>query len=371
MNILVLNWRDIVHPQAGGAEIHFTEIFRRLVNRGHSVTLLTTKFYRSPKHEIVNGIEIFRLANNFFFNWQAPFLIKKLMKKKQFHCIIDDVNKLPFFSSKWFSSKPVGALFHHLFGHTIFEETSKPFGLYIYTMERLFGWGYRSVPCCAVSESTARELIDLGVPAENMDIIENSVDSDHFSPDPSIKKENATLLYVGRLKRYKRIDLIFEAMQILIKKGQTVSFVIAGSGDDLPYLVRRTKELKIQEHVVFKGRVSEEEKIDLLRRATIFVNPSLKEGWGITNIEASACGTAVIANNAPGLRDSVDHGKTGLLFKENDPHSLACCIEEVLNDSSKRISFQRQGRDWALKFSWDDSAERMERWIEKIVTQKV
>jgi glycosyltransferase involved in cell wall biosynthesis len=104
----------------------------------------------------------------------------------------------------------------------------------------------------------------------------------------------------------------------------------------------------------------------LLQRATLFVNPSHKEGWGITNIEANACGTAVVANDAPGLRDSVLHGKTGLIYKSNDRDDLSRCIDDLLKDPARRESLEREGREWALSFSWDSSAAKVEEWLDQV-----
>ncbi|KMQ52027.1 Glycosyl transferase [Chitinispirillum alkaliphilum] len=370
MNILILNWRDIQHPEAGGAEIHLTEIFSRLAAKGHTVTLLTTRFRESRPFETHKGIEVRRVAGNSLFNIQAPLLIRKVLKQRPIDCIIDDVNKLPFFSNRWFPSIPTGAIFHHLFGKSIYDITNKPVGTYVYAMERLFGIGYRNVQCCAVSKSTADELISLGIASKNMTVIENSVDTDHLSPDSGVQKQDNLLLYVGRLKRYKRVDLVFEAMRILGERGLDLRFVIAGAGDDEGFLKKRCRELGLEERVTFRGLVTEEEKLNLLRSASMFLNTSLKEGWGITNIEAAACGTAVVANDAPGLRDSVLHEKTGILFKENDANSLAESIFEIYSNPQKRQSFQSEGRKWAQKFSWDNSTERIEKWIEKIVSEK-
>ncbi len=363
MNILVLNWRDIKHPDAGGAEVHFTELFKRLVKKGHTVTLLTTRFKHSQPEDNQDGIEVLRWGHTYTFNWEAPFLIRKLLKKRIYDCIIDDVNKLPFFTPLWFPHQKSGAFFHHLFGKTVFGLAAFPMAAFVYLMEKIYPVAYRKVPCCTVSKSTASELIKLGFPEKKLSIIENSVDTNYYFPEPSVKREKDLLLYTGRLKRYKRVDIIFDAMSVLDRSGLKVRLVIAGSGDDLNRLQTRAKELGLEKRIEFAGFVSEEKKIELFRKAALFVNTSEKEGWGITNVEAAACETPVVANNAPGLRDSVLDGQTGLLYKENDEYSLAECIEKLLKDNDMRNRFGTQGRQWALKFSWDSSAEKVEQWL--------
>ena len=98
MNILVLNWRDMKHPEAGGAEVHFQELFRRLVKKGHSVTLLTTRFRGAAREDVQDGIRVCRWGHTYTFNWEAPLLIARLLRKQRFDCIVDDVNKIPFFT---------------------------------------------------------------------------------------------------------------------------------------------------------------------------------------------------------------------------------------------------------------------------------
>jgi glycosyltransferase involved in cell wall biosynthesis len=370
MNILVLNWRDMRHPEAGGAEVHFQELFSRFAESGHRVILLTTRFKGSAAEDRQGGITVYRWAHTYLFNWEAPFLIRRVLKRHRIDCIIDDVNKLPFFTPKWFPGIPCGVIFHHLFGATVFGLALYPLALYVLFLERLSAWGYKRTPCCTVSQSTAGELVESGFSPEAITIIENSVDTDRYSPDPSVVKEECLLLYAGRLKKYKNVELVLDAVSAMNQSGRRVRFVVAGAGDDEKDLKAQAKRLGIEQCVEFRGYVTESEKISLYRRASVFVNPSRKEGWGITNIEAGACGTAVVANDVPGLRDSVKNRETGLLYRENDCVDCVRCITEILDNKALRTKCEQGGRRWALHFSWDESFKRMETWIEKAVCAK-
>ncbi|MDR2692985.1 MAG: glycosyltransferase family 4 protein [Chitinispirillales bacterium] len=367
MNILILNWRDMQHPEAGGAEVHLFEIFSRLVAAGgHNVTLLTTRFKGCEQRTVYRGIEVLRYGNNFIFDRQAPSFVKKLLKDRRFDCIVDDVNKLPFYSNKRFPGIPCCAFFHHLFGRTVFQLTNFPMALYVYLTEKRYGRNYGKAPCCAVSRSTADELLKQGVDAAGLTVIENGIDVDRYCPDESVKREDDLLFCVGRVKRYKRVDNILSAMGILRESGRALRLVVAGTGDDLPRLKRRAAELGLAGAVDFAGFVDEDRKIEYLRRAALFVNASEKEGWGITNIEASACALPVVANDAPGLRDSVVDNETGLLYKSNDIASLAESLKRLLDHRELRERFGARGRRWAENFSWDVSAGKVEEWLRKI-----
>ena len=359
MNILVLNWRDSKHPQAGGAEVHFHEIFKRFVKNGHRVFLLATRWPGSSKEDEQDGITVYRWGHTYLFNWEAPFLVKKVLGRHLIDCIIDDVNKLPFFSPQWFPKRKCGVIFHHLFGATVFELTAYPLARYVQCMERLSAKAYRNTPCCTVSQSTAGELIERGFPKDGIRIIPNSVDTDLYSPDSSVAKEPDLLVYTGRLKKYKNIEIVLDAVRRLSRNGKRLRLAIAGAGDHEKNLTTYSRALGVDGQIQFLGFVDEAIKIDLYRRAVAFVNPSLKEGWGITSIEAGACGTAVIANDAPGLRDSVRNNETGLLYKENDCNDLVRCLEIVIGDKALRENFERAGRLHAQMYSWDQSARTM------------
>jgi len=370
VNILALNWRDMEHPEAGGAEVHFAELFGRLADKGYKVTLLTTRFKGCSERAVYRGIEILRRGNNYIFNWEAPSLIRALLRERRFDCIIDDVNKLPFYSNRWFPRIPCGVFFHHLFGRTVFRVAGPLTGAYVYAAEKFYARAYGNVLCCAVSPSTAGELVKQGLDRKRLTVIENGIDTDRYCPDSSTARDDSLLLYVGRLKKYKRVDAVLEAMSIIEKNGRALRLAVVGTGDDLPRLKKKTRRLGLEGRVDFVGFADEGEKIGLLRKAAVFVNPSEKEGWGITNIEAAACGTPVVANNAPGLRDSVIDNETGLLYDENDVSSLASSIQKLLGDGRLRERFGINGRAWAEKFSWDASARRVEDWLLKIVSEK-
>ncbi len=366
MNILVLNWRDIRHPEAGGAEVHFHELFERLVARGHTVYLLTTRYPGSTPLEEINGVTVYRWGHTLTFNWEAPVFIRYLKKRHRFDVIIDDVNKIPFFTPKWYPSENCGVFFHHLFGRTVFELAAPPLAAYVLLLEKLSPWGYRGVPCCTVSKSTADELVHHGFERHNITVIENSVDTDIYKPAHSIKKDENLILYAGRLKRYKNVSALLTAVKMLRDSNLPVRLAIAGSGDDESRLRAQAGELGLSEHVRFVGFVDRGAQVDLYRRASVYVNPSYKEGWGITNIEANACGTAVVANDAPGLRDSVINDKTGLLYKTNNVESMADAIRTLITTPRKRKMLEKGGREWAQTFSWAGSADKVEKWLKQI-----
>ena len=136
---------------------------------------------------------------------------------------------------------------------------------------------------------------------------------------------------------------------------------------ELWYVPQLEPLVNIKDRVDFMGFVSEQEKIDMLRKSHVVVNPSSKEGWGVTVIEANACGAPVIASDVPGLRDAVVDGETGFLVPYGDIDGFARGIIQVLSDEALRATLSRQAIDWAKRFNWDDSGDAILKVIDKLV----
>ncbi len=373
-NILLVNWRDIDHPEAGGAEVHAHEIFRRLAEMGHRLSFLTAAWPGCEPKARIDGIDIRRVGRNLTFNYTAARLLRGELADQGFDILVEDVNKIPF-CGPWVSKLPRLILFHHLFGPTIFREASPPVAAYVYLWERMIPFIYRKEHVQAVSVDTAEELIGMGFDRKKIRIVYNGVDSGLYTPPSgeSELSEEPYILYMGRVKRYKRLDLILEAFAIAARSGLNlrVRLVFAGGGDDYPRLEKRAAALGIASRCTFSGRVSEEEKIKLLRRALVVANPSPKEGWGITNMEAAACGTPVVASRSPGLRESVRDGVSGFLFEPGDVEGFAGRLLAVAGDRQLRSKLGAGAREFALQFNWDKSAEQTLEYISDIVEKRV
>ena len=119
-----------------------------------------------------------------------------------------------------------------------------------------------------------------------------------------------------------------------------------------------TVTMGLDKIIRFTGKVTEEEKILLLQQAWVFVNPSLIEGWGITTIEANACGTPVIASNVPGLRDAVQNRHSGILVPYGKADEFGVEIIRMIKSKKIRQSMEIDAIKWATKFDWDISAKK-------------
>lgn len=365
MRILVLNWLDRENPQAGGAEIHLHEIFGRLVRRGHRVSLLASGWRGAPPRTELDGIQVHRAGSRYTFSLAAPRYFADALRAEPFDVVVEDLNKVPLFTPLWIR-RPIVLLVHHLFGRVAFQEASLPLATATWLLERPIPRIYRRLPAIAVSESTRDDLVRRGLRRERIEVIPNGVDLEFYSPDPAVRRyPEPTALYLGRLKRYKRVDLLIRAAALLRGEGLGLRVLIAGQGDDQVALLRLRDRLGLGDVVQFLGFVSQEEKRELMRRTWVHVLTSVKEGWGITNVEAAACGTPTVASDSPGLRDSVIHEETGFLAPHGDVPALARRIGQILRDPALRDRMGAAARRFAEGFSWDEAARRVEGHLQR------
>lgn len=120
MKILVINWQDIRNPFGGGAEVHMHEIFKRITAMGHDVTIFACSHPELASSEIVDGIKIIRKGSRNLFNFIVPWEYKRCLSKQNYDIIIDDINKIPFFTPL-FVKEPLLAISHHFFRRKYFQ----------------------------------------------------------------------------------------------------------------------------------------------------------------------------------------------------------------------------------------------------------
>jgi glycosyltransferase involved in cell wall biosynthesis len=367
MNVLLVNWQDLENPQAGGAEIHLFEIFTRLANRGHRVRLVCSGWAGALATARIGEIDVHRCGRRNSFALLGRGAVRRAIRRERPDVVVEDINKLPLFLSGM-TDLPVCGLVPHLFGETAFQEAPWPIAAAVWMAERPLARAYGRAAFHAISESTRDDLVARGVAADRIRVIHPGVDSARFSPSASEPhSEHPRFLYVGRLKRYKGIGLAIRALAEARRTRPDLRLDVAGSGDHRPELQRLAAELDQESAVAFHDFVSEDRKVSLLRRAWANLFPSPKEGWGITVVEAAACGTPSIASDSPGLRDSVRHGETGYLVPHGDVNALAARMLELAGDPTLVARLGGAARRFAERLTWERSAAETERHLVDII----
>ncbi len=361
--ILILNWRDTKHSWAGGAEVYVHEIAKSWVKEGKEVIIFCGNDKSNPRHETIEGVKIIRRGGHYtVYLWAVIYYLFSL--GRWCDVIVESENGIPFFS-QLYSNKPVFLLIHHVHQDVFREHLKFPFSKIAMFIERyLMPSIYRGGRVITVSESTKNDLVKLGLAEiEDIEIVNPGVKISKYKNT----KETSypSFIYIGRLKRYKNIDIAIMAFSKILKKYNNAQLTIVGKGEMLTELKDLVNKLNIRKSVIFTGHVDEYEKAALLSRSWIALQPSSFEGWGITVIEANALGTPVIASRVAGLKDSVVDLQTGLLVEVKDTEAWATAMMDLVEDNDKRSKLAKKAKKWSENFKWHSSAKLFLDSIEK------
>ena len=369
MRILLVNWNDRENPHAGGAEIHLHELFGRLAGWGHQVDLIASGWPGGAPDAQLDGIRVRRFGGRHSFALLGRGAVRRALAERPYDVLVEDVNKLPLFLPT-LTRLPFVAIVPHLFGTTAFAEANWPMATVVWAAERALPLVYRRAAFHAISDSTRDDLVARGIPRQRIEVVYPGVDATWYCPDAkTARADRPTFLYVGRLKRYKGVEIALRALSLARRTRPDLTLEVAGQGDDRPRLEQVARGLGLGEAVRFLGFVTEEEKRRLLRRAWAVVFPSPKEGWGISNVEAAACGTPALASDSPGLRESVRDGQTGYLVPHGDAGALAERMLAVAADPGLVARLGRAARVFAEGLSWEAAARATEAQIQRVIAQ--
>ena len=358
-NLLAVNFRDPAHPEAGGAELHLEEILLEGVRRGAQVTWLASGFPGGAPESEHRGIRVVRRGTWWNFNLIAPGVLRREFSGPDGpDLVIEDINKAPCFLAQA-TAAPVAVIVPHLFGAAAYQEANPLVASYVVLLERFIPGAYRRSRFVVISESTRDDLVERGVPRAAITVVHCGLDHDRYRLDAAVAKAaRPTLVFVGRLRRYKGLDWVLRALPRVLERVPDARLEIVGDGPWQPALVKQAAAYGVAHAVEFCGFLPFADKVRRMQAAWAVVQPSPKEGWGLTVVEAGACGTAVVAADSPGLRDSVRRDETGLLVRYGDDAALAAALVRVLTESALREQLAAAGVKWAAGFRWDECARR-------------
>lgn len=352
--LLVLNWRDVRHSEAGGAETYAHEVSRRWAAAGAQVTWLTARDAGQSRRETIDGIDVRRAGGAIsVYIWAA---LRLLRLRGHVDAVLDCQNGIPFFAPLTVGARlPVVQLVHHV--HQ--DQFDARFGRFAATVGRLLEGPvarhvYAGRPTVAVSVSTRQEIRRRLRFRGAIAVVPNG------APPPEVRQgraERPTLAVVTRLVEHKRLDLLLHAVAVALPKVPDLRVDVVGGGPDLSALSRTAVELGIGADVTFHGRLPDAERDAVLGSAWLTSSTSDGEGWGCSILEAASAGIPCLARHVPGVRDSVLDGRTGWLVGpgEDLAAALVRAVTEV-SDADHATWMATQCRAWARCFDWDRSA---------------
>jgi len=357
MRILWFNWRDIKHPEAGGAEVLTHEVMRRFVQRGHEMTLFCPKVGGRPSEEEIDGVNIVREGGKYTVYGRGRSYFKR--HRDRYDLIIDEVNPRPFLNPGTLDGKPTLVLFHQMIREEWFYEMPFPFSYFCNFYENRWLSPYRQTLTLTVSASSKKDLEEIGF--KKVKVIPMGISTEPLN-EIGQKEDNPTIAFIGRLKRHKLPDHAIKAFLIIKKDIPSAKMWIIGDG----YMLNELEQLSNND-VTFFGHVENQVKYDLLSRAHLILVPSMREGWGLIVTESNAMGTPVVAYDVNGLRDSVLDGRNGILVKDKTPECLAKNALKLLTDKEMLHRFCVNALEYSRQFSWDKTVDYFSTQIDDLL----
>lgn len=349
--------------------MHLHHILKGAVQAGWEVDLVCAGYAGAPDRDTIDGINIFRKGHWSVANFVLPGVVRRLLKEKTYDLLVEDINKIPFYTPLYKGKVPMVAIVPHLFGTTVYRETNPLTATYVYGAESLIPRIYGDVDFEVISPSTKDDLVDRGMNPDRIKTIYCGLDHQKFTlQNPPPRSETPLVVTWSRLRKYKSIEVAIKAFARIHAELPEARMLIMGRGPDEDRLRRLTTSMGLDQVIEFKGFMQWEELVSILHRCHVFLNPSPKEGWGLTVVEANQCGLPVVASDRPGLRDSVRHGETGALVPYGDDAAFAREALFLLRDPDLWQKRSAACRTWAASFSWSQCAAQSLELFENVAS---
>lgn len=359
MNILIYNWRDIQNPSAGGAEVVLHEIAKRLAN-DHNVTLYTSAFSGCENSTVIDGVKVVREGGKFGVYYKAYKTYKNKFKGNV-DVIVDAVNTIPFLTPKYVS-EPVVSFIFQMTKDVYYEVFPYPIAYLANYIESVLFSFYKNCNTVVMSQSICEELIENGFHKELLHVVEPGIDHEK-GLGAGTKTDYPTIIYMNRIVEYKKPDHAVKAFAKIRDKIPEARLILCGFRGNYKFedtVKKLIHELDISDSVDIKGFVSGAEKRDLLKSSWVHILPSIREGWGLSISEASACGTPTAGYDTVGVRDSVQDGVTGLLAPKGNVDILASNLNELIIDHDMREKMGKLALEKTKQLTWDKSTKQFE-----------
>ena len=353
--------------RSGGVQEHVLAQAAELSRRGHKLRIIT------PKPHRLNGVlppDVLFVGNSRTVKAAKTSLelgistlrdeVDDLLKNEKFDLLHVHEPEIPMVGAQIISKAhcPVVATFHALHPET-------PMGRTIETIRIPFSKSIFGRLNAMTAVSTAAALFVQQRTKKPIIIIPNGVDVSKYRQPRQVAKV-PTILYIGRLEKRKGIRYLLKAFGLLQQVQPTSQLIIAGDGDLRSSLEQYVVNNGIR-NVVFKGFVSEAEKIQLLSRATVFCSPALYgESFGIVLLEAMAAGVPIVAGDNPGYSSVlVDHGKLSLV-NPRDSQDFARRLDIFLHDQALRQVWLDWATDYVEQFTYDKIVDQYEQLYQQL-----
>jgi glycosyltransferase involved in cell wall biosynthesis len=348
LHVLVLADRDWKHNDTGGNGANLWAQISRWVAAGTRVTVVAGEYPGGQRVEHFGpNLVVHRMGTRATVFPRAMVAVLRGVGRDA-DVVLEVINGITFLTPLWLR-KPRVAMIHHVHRDLFMQEFPRTGALLFRLLEswplRLF---YRRTPFVTISDAARDDLVREGIPRENITVEYLGVEPEGFEPvEPA---PDPRLIFVGRLKAYKRVELLLDVLEGL----PGVALDVVGEGDHRPDIEAEIARRGLGDRVFMHGYVDGARKAELYGRAWVNVTASASEGWSLTVMEAALCATPSAALAVGGLTESIVDGETGYLAR--DVPELTERVRGLLDDAGLRERLGQAAERRARSFTWDRSA---------------
>lgn len=361
---------DGVYPYfMGGKEKRLHELSTRLARRGHEVHIYTMHWWDSPARTIsANSMTLHAIARKRpLYKGDRRSIIQGIvfgmacLKLARVRADVIDVDHMPFFPifgawiAHFFYRRPLIGTWHEALSRQDWRNYMGAAGMVSFIIERITTRLPRYI--VAASEHTQKNLAKFHGRKRGVSVVASGIDASALAAITPVEAP-CDILYVGRLVKDKKVDVLLDAFASVLVQKPDAQFVIIGDGVERQNLEDQAQELGITRNVTFAGRIARDEDIyRYMKRARVFASASVREGFGIVTIEAIACGTPVVVSKseANAAKDLVDPGITGsIVAPEPEAFAQACLHWLDAPPDLQRLA------ETAGRFDWETLTSKLE-----------
>ena len=369
----ILQVTPYFYPHFGGVESHVMGLSEGLINLGHEVEVVTSRYSRMPETEKIKGIKVTRLPQWInLYNTPVVTAIQEFVRRS--HADVVHVHSPPPFSERFAAKGAKDSQKPLVVTHHCDLELKGFLGNMAVNLYQSFLGKYplrvadRVISTTNSYATTSRSLWDIDV-----NVVPNAVDIDRFNPqnkgdfirDKFVEDDEPLALFVGRLVPHKGIGILIRALEYL----QNGKLLIIGDGPYLNWLKQLTKKLNLEERVVFVGPISDYWLPAYYAATDVVVLPSTSrlEAFGIVGLEAMASGKPLILSDIPGVRDVISSDE-GFIVEPLDPEAVAHALEKIWDYPENAKQMGLKGRERVVSmFSWKKVSKDVEKIFKEII----
>ena len=350
-------------PYNGGIEHRMHSMAKRLAERGHDVTILTSQLKGTECEEKVDGYTVIRLPSRYLNVYNPPYVSTKGVLAALDSLDAEVVNYNYRWAPSWNRDLALYGGRKLYTCHNTWGEGVGIQGKISMINDRRFIDNVLNTfdHTVCVSRELRKDTVSMGIPLERTSYIPNCLDE---STVPHMAPEGEYILSLGRLVKVKGLEYLVEAMRYV-----DCRLVICGKGPEESNLRKLISKYGLEDKVEMHGFVGEDEKPSVIEGSMFFVMPSLFEAFGITAIENMSYGRPIIHSGVNGLADTV--GNAGIVVNPRDPRSIADGINTLLSDEGLRMELREKAVEQASRFTYDTHVPRYERILEAVASGDV